>query len=329
MSARALVLLSGGLDSLLAARLLLEQGIDVTGVNFVTPFFTGRGREGRWPERAARALGCELRVVALGADYVEMLRAPRHGRGRGMNPCEDCHGFMLRRAGELLEREGADFVASGEVLGQRPRSQRRRSLERIAAECGLGDRLLRPLSARLLEPTRPERQGLVDRERLLDIRGRSRKRQLELAARWGLTEFSAPAGGCSLTDPHVSRRLRDLFELGPEPDNAALRQCLFGRHFRLRPDLKAVLGRNQAECQRLERLAGRRLVMEPVTVPGPLLVASGRATAAERELLGRLLLGYTGKARGRTEIAWRQGTESGRLAVDEPLPAGQVRQLEI
>lgn len=327
---RALVLMSGGLDSLLAARLLQEQGLEVIGLNFVSPFFTGVGPRGQWPRRAARALGMELRVIALGRDYLEVLRRPRHGWGRGLNPCEDCHCFMLRRAGELLEPLGAELVATGEVLGQRPKSQQRPALERIARESGLGDRLLRPLSAQLLEPTAPERLGLVDRSCLLDISGRSRRRQLRLAAQWGLHEYSAPAGGCSLTDPNVARRLHALLEEQPRPGSSELRLCLYGRHLLLRPGLKLVLGRNQRECELLERLAGKRLLLEPSGVTGPLGVVCGRPGPGELELLARLVLYYTPKAEsGTLVVAWRQGASSGTVLASSRPPAEQVERLRL
>jgi tRNA-uridine 2-sulfurtransferase len=299
MNRMAVILVSGGLDSLLAVRLLVDQGIDVLGLNFVSPFFSCSGAGGRHlPSKALEEMGVKLRVVAMGRDYIDLLRRPRHGRGREMNPCVDCHIFMLRRAARLADDVGAAFVATGEVLGQRPLSQHKQALELIERQSGLSGRLLRPLSARLLKPTIPEMEGIVDRSRLGDIQGRSRRQQLALAEQMNLATFSPPAGGCLLTDPNVSSRLRDLFAHLPDYDMLDMRLLVLGRHFRLNAGLKAIVGRNQQENEKLARLADRHEILELRDHPGPLMLVRGRPAVEELAKLGRMLRYYVKKETG-------------------------------
>ncbi|MBU2550707.1 MAG: tRNA 4-thiouridine(8) synthase ThiI [Proteobacteria bacterium] len=263
---------SGGLDSILAAALLQEQGRELVLLTFSTPFFG--------PERAlvsARALGLRARVVDLTAPHMEMLQQPRHGYGRFMNPCIDCHALMFRRAGEIMAAEGGDFLFSGEVLGQRPKSQNRRALDIVAHESGYADFILRPLSARVLPPTRTEELGLVDRDRLQGFSGRTRKPQMELAARYGIKDYPSPAGGCLLTDPIFSRRLKELAGQGPLLDPRDVELLKWGRHFRLPDGLKAIVGRKKAENEALEGLFRPGDVMFKVaSAPGPtVLIPAG------------------------------------------------------
>jgi hypothetical protein len=245
--ARAVGLLSGGLDSMLAVSLLQRQNVDILAVSFVTPFF-GSARA----EEAARRLGVPFRPVDITARHLEVVKHPKHGYGRNMNPCIDCHALMLNVAGKILEAEGYDFLFTGEVLGERPKSQNRPALGIVAKESGYPDLVLRPLSAKLLDPTKPEREGLVDRERLLDIQGRSRKRQMALAVEFGITEYPSPAGGCRLTDPGFSRRLRELLDRDPQADADDMRLLALGRHLRLAEKTRLVLGRNKEENEKLE-----------------------------------------------------------------------------
>ncbi len=204
---RALGLTSGGLDSILSALVLKEQGIEVAWVNLETPFFgSDRAR------RAARMTGIPLRVENITRVYIEMLKDPNCGYGTNMNPCLDCHALMLEIAGATMKREGFDFLFTGEVLGQRPMSQTKPSLRYVEKRSGFAGQILRPLSAKLLPPTIPEERGLVDRVRLLDLTGRSRKRQMKLAEAFGISDYPSPGGGCLLTDPGFSRRVKDLLE---------------------------------------------------------------------------------------------------------------------
>ncbi len=279
---RGLCLLSGGLDSQLAICVLREQGVHVEAVVFASPFFRIDAAR-----RAAAGLGVPLHIVPFASDILELVRGPKHGFGGALNPCIDCHARMIRRAGERMAENGFDFVATGEVLNQRPMSQTRRSLETVERDAGLDGRLLRPLSAKLLEPTRPEAEGLVDRERLLALNGRSRKPQMALARQYGLVEYPSPAGGCLLTEKGFCRKLADLMAHEGLDDQRLVELLLYGRHFRLPGGAKCVAGRDARDNAELRRVCGPAdLVLHTVDVPGPTLLlpcgcgAEDRARAA-------------------------------------------------
>ena len=242
---KALGLLSGGLDSSLAALTLKRQGIEVTCISFVTPFF-GSAKA----ESAAKRMEIPLIVRDIGEVHLEMVKNPRYGYGKNMNPCIDCHAMMFRLAGEISEEQGFDFLFSGEVLGQRPMSQNPSALRAVANYSGRPERILRPLSAKLLPPTPMETRGLVDRERLLDIQGRSRKRQEMLAREWGLNDYPSSGGGCLLTEKDFAERLRDLFRHQPDCSVRDVRLLRVGRQFRLTEHSRLVLGRNRRTTKR-------------------------------------------------------------------------------
>ena len=242
---KAVALFSGGLDSILAVKLIREQRIEVRGVNFKTPFF---GLDKTYA--AIKNLDIDLEIIDITQELLEILRNPKHGFGKNMNPCIDCHALMFKKAGEYMTRIGASFILSGEVLGERPMSQNRNSLNIIERESGFEGRILRPLSALLLAETIPEKEGLVERNKLLDISGRSRKRQIELAAKMGIEDYPSPAGGCKLTEPAFSKRLRDLFTQGVF-SLEEIELLKLGRHFRLSRNIKLVVGRNKEENKQL------------------------------------------------------------------------------
>lgn len=243
---RCLLLLSGGLDSMLAGCLMKEQGIGVVAVTFTSPFFAEtRG------VAVARMLGLEHRVLDVSDTIIELVRHPVHGYGKHMNPCIDCHAMMVRTAARLLAAEGASFVATGEVLGERPKSQNLTALRIVEQEGNMEGLVLRPLSARLLPETVPERLGWIDRERLCDFSGRTRTRQFELADRFGIRDYATPSGGCRLTDPAFTARLKVLLERHPEADEGAYRLLSLGRHA-WRGDALIVVGRNRAENGAIE-----------------------------------------------------------------------------
>jgi len=271
LKVKALSLLSGGLDSILAVRVIIDQEIEVTGISFVTPFFNAVRAK-----RAAEHLGIPLLVIDFTEEHLAMLANPRYGYGRNMNPCIDCHALMLRMAGRKMEEMGFDFLFTGEVLGQRPMSQTRQSLHVVARYSGFEDVILRPLSAKLLPETKPEREGRVDRSRLLDIQGRGRKTQIAMAEKYGIRDYATPAGGCLLTDPVFSKRLKDLFVHSggfPLRDVELLKT---GRHFRLGPRTKLVVGRNQGENRVIQDLAGTEDTMLRMRYfPGPLVLLTG------------------------------------------------------
>jgi tRNA U34 2-thiouridine synthase MnmA/TrmU len=318
-------LFSGGLDSILAVKVLQEQGIGIIGVTFTTPFFgVGRASE------AARELSMDHRILDITTEHLEMVRHPKNGYGRNMNPCIDCHAMMFRKAGELMEREGADFLFSGEVLGERPMSQNRGSLVRVARESGYEPVILRPLSARLLPETLPEREGKVDGERLLDLRGRGRKRQMELAAFYGIQDYPAPAGGCLLTDPIFSRRLRDLFQHSDSVTVQDLELLKVGRHLRLDDGFKMVVGRNQSENKRLGELcAPDDLLLDVKEHPSPLALIQGGAPEPLILLATAIVLRYSDAPQDRTVTV--TATESGQVREIPQMACGpeQTRDLMV
>jgi tRNA-specific 2-thiouridylase len=267
---KAVGLFSGGLDSTLAAKIIADAGFDVIAFHLCHPFETrGPERAFKMAEYAAR-LNLGLYYEPAGARYLETVRAPKYGYGKAMNPCIDCHVYMIKRAHVFARRTGAAFVFTGEVLGSRPMSQRREALDIVERESGLVGRLLRPLSARLLPPTEMEKTGLVNRDNLYGIKGRSRKRQMGLAETFGITDYPAPAGGCLLTEIGYSAKLKDIWARG-EFGTRDLGLLRIGRHFRLPGGGKAVVGRNESENGLLEaRATAGDLTMEAKGVGSPI-----------------------------------------------------------
>lgn len=326
MKKKAIALISGGLDSILAARLVMEQGFHVIGIYFTSAFSKSYGREQDTPAyKLCTAQGIDLRVIDMGIEYIDMIRNPRHGYGKNMNPCIDCKIFMLARARSVMEAEDAAFIATGEVLGQRPMSQRRDTLHVIERCAGLSGIVLRPLSARLLPPTRPEQDGVVDRERLLDVSGRSRAVQLRLAGQFGIKGFSSPAGGCLLTDKNFSTRLRDLFATQKDITTTDIRLLTIGRHFRLESGIKVVLGRNEGENHILASLTGPGYpLFTPIGFPGPAAVCVGRPSHNDKQAVLRLIQKYSKPVPGRKTAVSMSGEvisfEAGENALEAVIP---------
>ena len=255
--AKAIALFSGGLDSTLAILQMMKYGVEVEAITFLTHFgcdATDSSSCGSDPYPAAKKFGFKVKLCHLGEKFVEIVKNPRFGHGKNLNPCIDCRLIMLKEANEYMKMTGGDFIITGEVTGQRPMSQRRFALDLITRECGLDNRLVRPLSGRLLPPTLPEKEGLIMRDWLLDIEGRSRKRQMALAKEFGLTEYPNPAGGCLLTDEGYSNKLQDMLKGRPDIDFNDLNLLRAGRYFRLGPKSLLVVGRNEAENNTLESL---------------------------------------------------------------------------
>ncbi|HIE06042.1 MAG TPA: DUF814 domain-containing protein, partial [bacterium (Candidatus Stahlbacteria)] len=276
---KALSLFSGGLDSTLAIMLIIEQGIEVAAVHFSTPFCTCKGQACSDP---ARAYGFELKKIAIGDDFLRILEDPPHGYGKNLNPCIDCRILMLRRAKEMMDEFGASFLITGDVVGQRPMSQNKKALAEIEKSSGVEGILLRPLSARILPMTIPEKKGWVDRARLYGISGRSRKVQFQLAERFGVKNFPQPAGGCLLTDPIYSRKVKDLIDHKIlNTDNITLLKI--GRHFRIGEQSRLIVGRNKEENEQLPHLTkSGDLVLTVSSIPGPTAILRG---IANREIL--------------------------------------------
>jgi len=253
---------------MLATELIRRQNIDVLCLTFTTPFFGAQKAQA-----AARQINLPLAVEDITPQHLKMLKSPRYGYGKNMNPCIDCHILMLQEAGKIMMETGADFILTGEVLGQRPMSQGKQSLFVVAKNSGYADYILRPLSAQLLEPTKAESEGKVDRSQLLSIQGRGRKEQMQLAAAFGITNYAPPAGGCLLTDPMFSRRLRDLFSHQEDYDIHDLDLLKYGRHFRADDQGKIIVGRNNSDNEKLRGLStDDDLVLFMADFPGPHVV---------------------------------------------------------
>ncbi len=326
--AHGIGLLSGGLDSALAAKVVQDAGADVTCLHFFTGFcVTGHnsriGRRdrpiGNHALDVAAEAGIPVELVDISDEYLPMVLHPKHGYGANMNPCIDCRVFMINRAKRYMEEVGADFVFTGEVIGQRPMSQRRPTLDLVARETGLEGRLLRPLSAKLLPPTDVEKQGLIDRDRLLGLSGRSRKPQLELAKKYGIERFMQPAGGCCfLTDEAYSRKLRDLIEhRGPEASLEMDDVYLLGvgRHFRISPEVKFIVARDETENRFLEWYTRSMWYAEAVDVKGPTALAQGDPDESAERVIAAAVARY-GKGRHEPSVRVEVGRAGARRVIE-------------
>lgn len=314
--ARGIGLLSGGLDSILAVKVLLEQDLDLLGLIFVTPFF------GPKPGVDLSELtGIPVRPVEISKKHLEMLRKPLYGYGSQMNPCIDCHALMLREAGRLMEEEGADFLFTGEVLGQRPMSQRRDSLRSVEKLSGHPGRVLRPLSAKLLPLTLVETDGLVDREKLLDISGRSRKRQMELVERYAITDYPQPGGGCMLTNEGFVNKLRELFNRYPNASAHEIEFLKWGRHFKMPGGSILAVGRNKADNEHLRGCAGSEdIFLRVMDYPGPVgITVAPSPDRPDLLLAASILAAYSDAPKESAvpvRVEYRHQEESGILSVE-------------
>ena len=290
---KAVGLLSGGLDSTLATKLLLEQGIEVHAINFVSPFCTCTPKSAGCASilTAVKQLGdIPLIRIALGDEYLNMVKNPKHGYGKGMNPCIDCRSMKIRKAAEFMREIDAQFLFTGEVLGQRPMSQHRRAIAIIDKESGIPGLILRPLSAHHFSPTLAEKNGWVNRECLLSINGRSRKPQIALASQKGINDYRCPAGGCLLTDANFAARMKDYFAHIDKPSIADMPLLKVGRHFRLENGDKIVVARDEKEGNRLLQLQRTgSIVFDPHNFSAPVVLLKG----SDKASAFRKILEYT------------------------------------
>ncbi len=298
---------------MISAMLIAEQDIHVQGVTFETPFFNAAKAQA-----AARQINLPLIVINFTEEHLEMLKNPRYGYGKNMNPCIDCHTLMLKRTGMLMEETGADFIFTGEVLGQRPMSQGKQSLYVVAKNSGYADYILRPLSARLLPETKPEREGKVNRQRLLAIEGRGRKVQMEMATQYGITDYSPPAGGCLLTDPIFSKRLRDLFQYLKDPPVSDIELLRYGRHFRVNDQIKIIVGRNMTDNKGIEEYQHPEdAIFHMLNTPGPSVLIPGGGHAESHDMAARLCALYSGvPPQIKAEVLCRLGDKKTILSVE-------------
>ena len=336
---KAAALVSGGLDSMLAVRVIQDQGIEVEGLNFYTGFCVeGHTHAIRRQDQSkqkrnnalwvADQLGIRLHILDVIEDYKDVVLNPRHGYGANLNPCLDCKVFMVRKAKQWMDGHGCDFLISDEVLGQRPMSQRKETLPVVQDESGVGDLLLRPLSAKRLPPTRPERDGWVDRTRLLDFHGRSRKPQMALAAHYGLQDYAQPAGGCCfLTNEQYAVKLADLWqsrgERRYELDDIILLKV--GRHIRPAPHFKVIVAREEGEGNFLHGYRKGHVALRSASHAGPYALIDGAPTDQDVLLAARLVARY-GHGRDAESVTIAVSDRGGpeRELVVRPLPPHEI-----
>jgi len=317
---KALGLLSGGLDSILAVKLIQNQGIDVVAVNFTSPFWSSN-KNLNWVKEIAEKLNVPLINVELKEDYLKIIRKPKYGHGKNMNPCIDCKVLMLKKAKKIAEEIGASFVFTGEVLDERPMSQHKRTLELIEKESGLKGKLLRPLSARLL----PETEW-VDREKLLDIRGRRRERQTQLAKEFSINKYPSPSGGCLLTYKEFSRKLRDLLEHEKKVTMEDIELLKIGRHFRFDKN-KIIVGRNENENKQLLKMKKvNDYIFEVAEYNGPITILKGPKTKEIIRKAAALTVRYS-DSKGKTLVKFSK--ELNKSIIIEPIDEEEIEMMRI
>lgn len=302
---KALGLFSGGLDSALAVRLLKEQNIEVTALNFSSPFCTCTG-EGCSKADLAKSLDVPIKIIPKGQDYIDLIRHPKYGYGKGLNPCIDCKIYILKKAREYASEIGASFIFTGDVLGQRPMSQHLKTIKLIEQEAGLENQVLRPLSAAHFEPTVPEQKGWVDRSKLLGIQGRSRKTQIDIARQYEMEGFMCGGPGCRLTDKQYAKRLKAWFDNSKELSLNDILVTMNGRHF-MQYGAKIIVGRNEQENNRLQSLMKPGdIQMEAENYVGPLTIIRHMESYADIELAAMITARYSDAPKGDVNIRYIQ-----------------------
>jgi len=336
---KAVALISGGLDSLLAAKAVMEQGVHVEGINFYTGFCVEghthaiRKKDKAKPKRnnalwVAEQLGIKLHIVDVIEEYKDIVINPSHGYGQHMNPCLDCKGFMVKKAHQWIAENNFDFIVTGEVIGQRPMSQRKETMPVIAKESGAGDLLVRPLCAQHLPPTLPEQEGWLDRDKLFDFSGRTRKPQMALAEQYGFEDYAQPAGGCCfLTDAQYSKKIADLWtsrgERRYELDDIMLLKV--GRHIRPKKHFKLIIGREEGENNFLSGYRKMLSSIKTVSHAGPLTLIDGEVTEEDIELAAQIAARYSqGRTADKVEVEFTDKHGVSKLLNVTPMPVSQL-----
>lgn len=322
--ARGFSLMSGGLDSQLAIKVLERAGAEVEALCFSSPFFSSD-----LARKTADALGVKLNIIDFTDDIISLVENPKRGFGGAMNPCIDCHATMIKRAGELMVERGFDFVATGEVMGQRPMSQNKQSLGIVERDSGLKGRLVRPLSAKLLEPTIPESEGILNRDALLDIQGRSRDRQIALAEEFGIKEYPSPAGGCKLTEDGFCRKLKDLKDNETLVNRRLVELLVVGRRFRLPDGSGVILGRDRVDNARLKNEKDLGVVLAPINCPGPTALIPEVKSDNDLMLALELVCTYSKYDRLPSDIIIKNITDDITYTVPRPYQREKFKDFQI
>ncbi|NYZ79178.1 hypothetical protein H0N99_03440 [Candidatus Micrarchaeota archaeon] len=325
---KAVALLSGGLDSTLAVKLILDQGVDVAAVKFTSPFCMCDQKGRCYAAEVSKKFKIPLKVMAKGEEYLLLLRKPKFGYGSGMNPCIDCRIYTLKKAKAYSKKLGAKFIFTGEVLNQRPMSQHMRALKLIEKEAGLEGKLLRPLSAKLLPQTEAEKKGWVDRNKLLAIEGRTRKPQIALAKKFKITDYPSSGGGCLLTDKEFAKKVRDLFKHEKRVTMKDMQLLKVGRHFRFGKN-KIIVGRNESENNMLLTLKGKSdYVFDVPNVGSPITILQDRKTDEAVKLAAQLTAAYSDAKQKRVLVKYGSAKPSRKIVV-KPINREQIDKLRV
>jgi len=326
-------LLSGGLDSTLSMRIAQEAGVEVHPVNFHTGFCNCSGGSHKTcsdARDASRQGDIPMKSFNIAEEYLDIVKHPKFGYGKHLNPCIDCRIIMLQKAKEYMQKIGADFIITGEVLGQRPKSQHKRALVDIEKEAGLDGILVRPLTAKNLSPTRPEVEGLIDREKLLDFRGRNRKPQMALAKEKGIVDYPSPAGGCLLADESFAGRLRDLMNHKPDFTTKDINRLKKGRHFRI-DGTKVIVGRDEAENRLLKMLRyDTDHLFEVEGFMGPLTIVEGELDSNKTEIIAAIVARYSdGRKESKVRVRFWNDTGAEKSVEVTPLPEEEIKKYRL
>ena len=321
---KAIGLFSGGLDSTLAIKLMQEQGIEVIALSFISHFFGNKDKLKKLTEDN----GINLKIIDISEEYLDIVKKPKHGYGKNMNPCIDCKIFMLKKAKDYAKKIGAKFVFTGEVIGQRPMSQRKEILRLIEKEAGLRGKLLRPLSAKLLEITEAEKRGWINGDKLFSIQGRTREKQFELAKKYQLSDYTSPAGGCLLTYREYSNKLRDLFKNKKKIDERDILLLKIGRHFRFGKN-KIIIGRNEEDNKQLLKLKQKSdFIFEVKKYMGPITLLQGIKTKKAVELAAALTVRYSDVKTDKAVVEYRKDSVKTEVTANK-LEDREIEKLRI